>query len=164
MSLGLSRALLRRQFQSSNRRILLQRPASTTSEAASSAAKTVSDVASTTKDKIAPAASKASEGLTRVASQAGQYASQAGSAAGRMLGGIGGRTGRALGAVQGKSLADSMHILLYEPQPIVAGGDHWGSTLAILNVQCSIKANKARSHSSSHVLFSRCFGDGENHF
>ena len=105
MSLGLSRALLRRQFLSSNCRTALRRPASTVSEAAGSAAKTASDVASTAKEKVAPAASKASEGLTRVASQAGNYASQAGAAAGRVLGGVSGTTGRIIGAVQGKQKA-----------------------------------------------------------
>jgi len=90
MSLGLSRALLRRQFLRTDRQLFNRRAASSATEAAGSAASKAQQTASI-------AASKASDGLSRVTSSAGNALG----AAGKALGGIGGPTGRLIGAIQG---------------------------------------------------------------
>ena len=87
MSLGLSRALLRRNHLLARpARTAFRRPASTTAEAA--------------KDKAVPVAERAQDGIARVASSAGDVAGRVGSATAAALGGIGGRTGRLIVAVQ----------------------------------------------------------------
>jgi F-type H+-transporting ATPase subunit g len=97
MSLGLSRALLRRHHLLARpARTAFRRPASTTAEAA----KTAGDVAAAAKEKVAPVAERAQDGIARVASSAGDVAGRVGSATAAALGGIGGRTGRLIGVVQ----------------------------------------------------------------